>query len=252
MRNAIQWIRSLIFIAQMYVMLPLIGFGFIPLALINREYSYWIIRLYCNWVRWTASWMVGLRSEIRGEVPQGTVLVAAKHQSFFDILLLAGTVPRMKFIMKSELRWAPVINLYGKWTRSIPVNRGKRGAAVRQMVAAVKAGADDGSQLIIFPQGTRAAVGSRGKYKIGTGVLYKETGLKVVPAATNVGVFWKRHGIMRHPGLAVLEFLPPIEPGLELGDFMAEMEDVIETASDALLVEAGVPEEIVNGVSTND
>lgn len=248
MKNAIQWLRSLVFIGQMYVMLPVIGFGLIPLALINRKYAYFIIRAYCNWVRWTASWMVGLRSEIRGEIPTGTVIVASKHQSFFDILLISSAVPKLKFIMKDELRWAPVINLYAHWTNSIPVKRGKRGAAIKQMIAAVLKGADDQSQLIIFPQGTRAAVGTRGPYKIGVGVIYTETGLPVIPAATNVGVFWKRHGIMRKPGLAVLEFLPLIDPGLPIDDFMTTLADQIETASDALLVEAGIPPEKINAV----
>lgn len=249
MKDAFQWLRSLLFITQMYIMLPLIGFGLLPLALINRKNAYWIIRLYCNWVRWTASWMVGLRSEIRGEVPEGACIVASKHQSFFDILLISSAVPRLKFIMKSELRWAPVINLYAHWTRTIPVNRGKRGAAIKQMVAAVKAGADEPSQLIIFPQGTRAAIGVKKPYKIGTGVLYKETGLPVVPAATNVGAFWPRHGIMRKPGVAVLEFLEPIEPGLDLDVFMARMEEAVETASDKLAIEAGVNLEEIREVS---
>ncbi len=249
MKNALQWLRSLLFIIQMYIALPVIGFGLIPLALFNRQYSYWIIRLYCTWIRWTAAWMVGLRSEIRGEVPQDACIIASKHQSFFDILLLSSVVPRIKFIMKSELRWAPVINLYAYWTRTIAVNRGKRGAAIKQMVAAVKAGADEPSQLIIFPQGTRAAIGVQKPYKIGTGVLYKETSLPVVPAATNVGAFWPRHGIMRKPGLAVLEFLPPIEPGLEIEAFMTEMETAIETASDKLAVEAGINLEEIRGIS---
>lgn len=249
MKNAVQWLRSLAFITQMYVMLPVVGFGLMPLALINRKYSYEIIRLYCNWVRWTASWMVGLRSEIRGEVPQGACIVASKHQSFFDILLISSAVPRIKFIMKSELRWAPVINLYAYWTRTIPVNRGKRGAAIKQMVAAVKAGAGEPSQLIIFPQGTRAAIGVKKPYKIGIGVLYKETGLPVVPAATNVGAFWPRHGIMRKPGLAVLEFLPPIAPGKDMDSFMQELEQVIESASDRLAVEAGIDLEAIRAVS---
>ncbi len=240
MKNALQWPRSLLFIAQMYLMMPIMGFGLLPLALINRNNAYWIIRLYCNWVRWTASWMVGLRSEIRGEVPQEACIIAAKHQSFFDILLLAAVVPRIRFVMKSELRWAPILNMYAYWTRTIPVNRGKRGAAIKQMVAAVRQGADTPSQLIIFPQGTRAPVGMKKPYKIGTGVLYKETGQKVIPAATNVGVFWPRHGILRKPGLAVLEFLDPIEPGLPMEEFMARMEETIESASDRLATEAGV------------
>jgi 1-acyl-sn-glycerol-3-phosphate acyltransferase len=52
-------------------------------------------------------------------------------------------------------------------------------------------------------------------------------------------VFWKRHGIMRHPGLAVVEFLPAIEPGLATDAFMSQLEDVIETRSNALMQVAG-------------
>ncbi len=121
----------------------------------------------------------------------------------------------------------------------MPVDRGKRGTAIKQMVADVKAGSAQPGQLIIFPQGTRVAAGATLPYKIGTGVLYKETGQTVVPAATNVGVFWKRHGIMRHPGTAVVEFLPAIEPGLEMDAFMATLEERIESRSNALMREAG-------------
>lgn len=239
MKNAVQWVRSLLFIIQMYVVLAVIGFGMVPMVWLNKKYAFVAIHAYCNWVRWTASWMVGLKSEIRGEVPQGEVLVAAKHQSFFDILLLASVLPRLKFIYKKQLKWAPVIGIYAKYTNSVPVDRGKRGAAIKKMVAEVRDGRVEPGQLVIFPQGTRVAAGAKKPYKVGTGVLYKETGQPVVPAATNVGVFWKRHGIMRYPGLAVLEFLPAIEPGKEIGEFMERVEADIETTSDRLMQEAG-------------
>ena len=61
-----------------------------------------------------------------------------------------------------------------------------------------------------------------------------------MPAATNVGVFWPRHGIYRKPGLAVVEFLPAIEQGLSTDDFMAELEAVVENNSDRLMVDAGL------------
>lgn len=240
MRYAIQWLRSLAFITQMYLVLPIVGFGFVPLIWINRKYAFVAIHSYCNWVRWTASWMVGLRSEIRGNVPTGEVIVAAKHQSFFDILLIASALDSPKYIMKKQLVWAPVIGIYAKYTNSIPVDRGKRGQAIKKMVADVHSGNVKPGQLVIFPQGTRVAAGAKKPYKIGTGVLYRETGQAVVPASTNVGVFWKRHGIMRYPGLAVVEFHDPIEPGLKLSAFMETLEDVVETGSDALAAEAGL------------
>ena len=88
-------------------------------------------------------------------------------------------------------------------------------------------------------EGTRVAPGVSKPYKVGTAVLYKETGQTCIPAATNVGVFWPRTGIYRKPGVAVVEFLPPIEQGLSQQDFMTQLEDVVETASDRLLEEAG-------------
>jgi 1-acyl-sn-glycerol-3-phosphate acyltransferase len=70
-------------------------------------------------------------------------------------------------------------------------------------------------------------------------LLYEQTGQPCVPAATNVGVFWPRTGIYRKPGLAVVEFLPEIAPGLDKDSFTARLEEVVETASNRLMAEAG-------------
>ena len=57
--------------------------------------------------------------------------------------------------------------------------------------------------------------------------------------ACNVGLFWPRRGIMRRPGRAIVEFLPRIPAGKPVDAFMAELEHLIETRSDALMTEAG-------------
>ncbi len=75
--------------------------------------------------------------------------------------------------------------------------------------------------------------------KVGTGVLYKELGQDCVPVAANVGVFWPKRGIYRHPGVAVIEFLPRIPAGLELPVFMKVLEDAVEKRSNELMREAG-------------
>ncbi|MGK2873958.1 MAG: lysophospholipid acyltransferase family protein, partial [Alphaproteobacteria bacterium] len=58
-----------------------------------------------------------------------------------------------------------------------------------------------------------------------------------VPAALNSGLFWPRRKFLRPPGTIVLEFLPPIAPGLNRRDFMATVEERIETATGKLLAE---------------
>lgn len=239
MRYAIQWIRSLLFIVQMYAMMALMAVFFVPWAAFDRRGAYAAVRTYCRWVRWSAAWMVGLRSEIRGTVPHEEVLIAAKHQSFFDIILIVSAVPRPKFIMKKSLVWAPILGWFALRIGCVPVDRGRRAEAMRQMIADVHSGRQLAGQLIIYPQGTRVAPGAVLPYKIGTAVLYEETGQAVVPAATNVGVFWPRRGIYRKPGLAVVEFLEPLAPGKPRRQFMACLEERIETVSDRLMKEAG-------------
>ncbi|MEM8555296.1 MAG: lysophospholipid acyltransferase family protein [Pseudomonadota bacterium] len=239
MKHLWQWCRSILFVGQMYLAMPILAVFFTPWALVNRHGAFAGIHTYCRYVRWSAAWMVGLRSEVRGAVPTGEVLLASKHQSFFDIIILCSVLPRPKFIMKKQLIKAPILGWYALRIGCVPVDRGKRGAAVTQMLEDVKSGASEPGQLIIYPQGTRVAPGAHLPYKVGAGALYNQLGQTCVPAATNVGVFWPRTGIYRKPGLAVVEFLKPIPPGRDLDPFMAELETTVETASNALMAEAG-------------
>ncbi|PQO21940.1 1-acyl-sn-glycerol-3-phosphate acyltransferase [Rhodobacteraceae bacterium WD3A24] len=239
MRKTLRWLRSLAFIVQMYAMMGLMAIFFTPWAVFDRNGAFIGIHTWCRWVRWTARWMVGLDSQVRGEVPSGEVLIAAKHQSFFDIIMLVSVLPRPKFIMKKELRWAPILGWYAMRIGCVPVDRGKRGQAIAQMIDDVAKGRQEPGQLIIYPQGTRVAPGAERAYKVGTGVLYDQLGQTCVPVACNVGVFWPRHGIRREPGCAVVEFLPAIPPGRALKPFLRELEQRIETGSNALMEEAG-------------
>ena len=76
-------------------------------------------------------------------------------------------------------------------------------------------------------------------YKKGTAALYEQMRQPCVPVATNAGYFWPRRGLYRRPGVAVVEFLTPIAPGMERAAFMATLEKTVEAHSDALLAEAG-------------
>jgi 1-acyl-sn-glycerol-3-phosphate acyltransferase len=239
MRYVVQWVRSLLFVCQMYVMLGVIGIGFLPWAVLSPRGALAGCKSYCRWVCWTAGWMVGLKTEVRGTPPSGAVLVAAKHQSFLDILMIFGSLPSGKFIMKRELLWAPVVGQYGLRIGCVPVDRGKRGAAIKKMVADVARGLARPGQLIIFAQGTRVAPGDVRPYKVGTAVLYEQLGQTCHPVATNVGVFWPKRGIYRKPGVAVIEYLPVIAPGLDKDVFLARLEEEVETASNRLMREAG-------------
>lgn len=238
MAYAIQWLRSLLFNIQMYLMMPIWGLAFFPWALVDQRGAFACCKSYSRYVRWTASWMIGLKVEIRGTPPVENALVAAKHQSFLDVMMIFTELPRGKFIMKKLLKYSPIVGQYAVRLNCVMVDRGKRAAAIQQMIADVKAGHGDG-QLIIYPQGTRIAPGVKAPYKIGTAVLYDQLQQPCYPVATNVGVFWPKRGVYRKQGTAVFEFLDPIAPGLSKDAFLQKLEEVIETRSNALNAEAG-------------
>lgn len=238
--NLLQWIRSILFSTQATVMLAVIGLLYAPWAVFSKRGAYAGCRAYARWAMWSARWIIGLRCEVRGTPPAIEALVAAKHQSFLDILMIFNILPMPKFIMKSQLRYAPFIGQYVMKMQFVFVNRGRRGAAITKMLKDVKAGLRDPGQLVIYPQGTRSAPGQNMPYKVGAALLYEQLGQPCYPVATNAGVFWPRRGLYRRPGVAVVEFLEPIPPGLERAGFMRELESRIETASDALLEETGL------------
>ena len=240
MKYALQWIRSLVFTAQMYLVLFILAVGFAPLALVWKGASFYWMKRFCHWSRFTARHIIGLETEIRGEVPTGAVLIGAKHQSFLDSITLLSALDAPRFIMKKELTWIPILGWHGINMGCIPVDRGKRGKAISKLMADVKAGQAKPGQLIIYPQGTRVAPGVNLPYKMGTALLYSQLGQDCIPVATNVGVFWPRSGVYRKPGIAVIEFLPAIKPGLSNAAFMAELETRVEAASTRLMIEAGV------------
>ena len=60
-----------------------------------------------------------------------------------------------------------------------------------------------------------------------------------MPVALNSGLYWGRRSFVKRPGNIVIEFLPPILPGLDKKRFLAELEDRIETATARLI--AGAP-----------
>ncbi len=239
MPKPIQWILSLIFIAQMYLAMLVAALVFAIPALISRDLAVAAVHAYARYVMWSARVLVGLKTEIRGPIPQGGVLVAAKHQSFYDILVLCAVLPRPRFIMKRELIYAPFLGQYALRIGCVPVDRGARGKAVGRMKADVAKGADFPGQLVIYPQGTRVPPGEKRPYKVGAGLLYTQLGQTCHLMATNIGHFWPKRGILRHRGTAVVEFLdPPVAPGLGLAEFLRGIEARIEAASDRLGAEA--------------
>ena len=231
-------IRSLVFDSLFYITMAVMGIALAPVAMTSRRATTAIIRFYVRLMLATLRVVCNLRTETRGPTPEGDVVIAAKHQSFLDILIIVRALESPRFVMKTELRSAPILGWYAKCLGCIPIDRSAGAAAMEELLDRVQADQHSLGQLVIYPQGTRVAPGSRRPYKSGVAAVCMQTGLPCVPAATNAGVFWGRNSWLRRPGIAVVEFLPPIPDGLAQPEILAEIETRVEAASGRLLAEA--------------
>jgi 1-acyl-sn-glycerol-3-phosphate acyltransferase len=237
-------LRSLLFNAAFYLSLCLqllyaVTTLVMPRMAIVRVAQFWGVSSV-----WLMRVIVGTRAEFRGveRIPPGGILVAAKHQSFWETFALLRFFDQPTYILKRELTWIPVFGWLLLKAGMIPVDRGAGGAAIagmnRRAIRAVRMG----RQILIFPEGTRRAPGAEPAYKTGVAHLYKTLEVPCLPVALNSGVFWPRRRFLRRPGTIVVEFLDPIPPGLERGEFLEVLTERIETASRRLLDEAEIAE----------
>ena len=124
---------------------------------------------------------------------------------------------------------------YSTPSTMIGVDRSGGTRALKAMVARALTQISKGRSVVIFPEGTRSAVGARLPYQPGVAALARALSVPVVPVAVNSGAFWPRRGFIKRPGTIVLEFLPPIDSSLPRKDFMRMVETNIEAAVEKLV-----------------
>lgn len=230
-------VRSLIFILWLYLSMVLFAVGLSPALLMPHRVAVGVIKLWSKFVLFGLRWIAGVKVEVRGleHRPTGPALIAAKHQGMLDVIAPFAFLDDACFVMKKELMPLPFFGWFAWKTKMIAVDRSAHSKALKDMVRQARARHAEGRQILIFPEGTRGEIGAAPDYKPGIAALYRDLDSPCWPLATNSGVHWPAHGFKRYPGTIVFEFLPPIPAGLKRAEFMAELENRIETASTALL-----------------
>ncbi|WP_158045966.1 lysophospholipid acyltransferase family protein [Skermanella pratensis] len=236
--------RSLLFNIAFFTWTTVCCFGLLWMLLLPRRQMVHVVEWYLRTIYFLERTILGLDYEVRGleNVPRnGSYILAAKHQSAWETMKLHLLIDDPAIILKRELLFLPIWGWYAAKARMIAVDRSARGRAIASMVEGAARIKSEGRPIVIFPQGTRTAVGRYLPYRVGVAVLYKDLDLPIVPMALNSGVYWGRRSFRKHSGRVVVEFLPPIEPGLSREAALAELESRLETATDRLVMEAGGP-----------
>src|SRR5262249_39497016 len=131
-----------------------------------------------------------------------------------------------------------VFGWYLKGAGQLGIDRAKGVQALIDLAREARGAIAQGRQLIIFPEGTRKAVGDAPDYKPGVAFVYAETKAVCIPVALNTGLFWPRRGLVIRPGKVTIAFLEPIAPGYDKKTFMQLLQNRIEAATADLVSEA--------------
>ncbi len=234
-------IRSLAFNAYFYLgtlLVAIIGIVLVPVptpALLRGLLFHW-----ARAVVWGMRWIGGMKIEFRGleHLPaSGPALLANKHHSESDGILLAARIRGIAFVAMQELFRYPLIGAILYRLQMIRVDTCGGGRERENLAQFAKRACETGRHIAIYPEGNLMAPGERERYRSGIYYLYRDLGLPVTPVATSVGLLWNRRDWRKKTGLAAIEFLPAIETGLDKDSFMRRLEETIEIASDRLIAE---------------
>lgn len=228
--------RSLLFSILLILWVLFLAALCLPTLFFPRDWAYQYSVLWARGTLWLLKVICGLRFEVRGQqyIGKTPVIYALKHQSAWETIAMLVIVPPFAGVLKKQLTYIPIYGWYMFKVGMIPIDRSGGANTLRTMVQAARRLLQRGRSLMIMPEGTRVAPGERGHYQTGVAALYKQLDVPVVPVALNSGLYWGRRALRKNPGTVIIEFLPPIAPGMKRADFMAKLEHDIETTSDAL------------------
>jgi 1-acyl-sn-glycerol-3-phosphate acyltransferase len=236
----VSWARAVAFNFALVAWTLIAGSAGLPLLLAPRKVVMGFGRFWSQGVVMLLRAIVGLDHRIIGldRVPAGGCVVAMKHQSAWDAIVMPLALGDPAPIVKRELLLLPIYGWYMARAGAIAIDRKAGAAALRRMLAEARQAAAEGRPIVIFPQGRRVAPGTSLPYRPGVFALYQALSLPLVPAAVNSGLFWGRRSFLKRRGRVTLEFLEPIPPGWPRPRLMAELEQRIEAATAALEAEA--------------
>lgn len=222
-------LRSLAFAVFFYALTTGIVLVGLPVALFSRRGISHVARAWGRMYLVLARAIVGVRMKVEGTLPDGPVLVAAKHESAYETLALLALLEEPIIVLKRELAAIPLFGTLIRRHGIIPVDRAASATALRSMLHAADDAKAQHRAVLIFPEGTRVPRGQAPKLQAGFAGLYARLAMPVVPVATNAGIVWPR-GLIKHSGVVTLRFGDPIPATLS----RKEIEGVVHTAINAL------------------
>lgn len=175
--------------------------------------------------------VIGSQPRFEGleNLPQEPYVAVSNHQSEWETLCLMRLLRPATVVLKQSLLSIPFFGWGLRATRPIPIDRSNPREALRQINRIGCERLRQGSNVLIFPEGTRVPPGEVGTYKRAAARLAIDAGSPLVPIVHNAGDCWQRGGIF-HPGIIRVRVGAPIDPrGRSADELMLEVEQWTRT-----------------------
>lgn len=215
-------IRSAAFSIYLVVTVVVMGILCMPVMLLGRNATRATVKLWTRLALFGLHQIAGVSYSVDGaeNMPQGGALIAANHQSMWETIALYALARRPVMIFKKELKNIPIYGWWAARAGNIAVDRKGGAKALRAMTRAVKARAEAGEQVIIFPEGTRTPPGETKELQPGVAGIYSAMETSCTPVAHDSGRFWRHPGGEKIPGAITMRILPAIPAGLDRREFL--------------------------------
>ena len=180
----------------------------------------------------------GVRAQVSGLdlLEQGrSYVVAANHQSIYDIPILFASLPlQLRVVAKESLGRFPFLGWHLQRTGHLLVDRRNPGAGI---VAKMRRLVSEAHSLIVFPEGTRSIDGTVGRFKKGTFLVAVDSQLPVVPVSIARSRYIMKKGeITVTPGTVRLTIHPPLATAgvtrRQIGAFAERTREIVRAAVD--------------------
>lgn len=208
-----QLLRSLLFTTLLFATTLLYAIVVLLLGWLPGHKLYGVARAWARTQMWTLEKLCGLTYTIEGweNIPAGAHVSMWKHSSAWETIAQAGIFPPQSWVLKRELMWIPVVGWAVRCLKPIAINRKAGAAAVGQVIEQGTQRLAEGLWVLIFPEGTRVAVGETRRYGVSGALLASRAGCKIVPVVHNAGYYWPRRGWVKKPGVVRVVIGPPVE-----------------------------------------
>ncbi len=220
------FLRSSVFNIIFYGSIIFFGILFTPL-LLSKNVTNWITSIWAKINIFILKCILNVKIEFIDEekLPSGGALIAANHESAFDTIYFLTKFKNPIYILKQQLLYIPIYGWYVMRLGHIAINRRGNIKTLNIMTKKVLGKIKEGSNIIIFPEGTRTKPNKIGKLKSGIYFIQKKIKFPVYPIIINSGHVWGKNSYVKYSGKIILKVLDPIPFGLERKEFMFKLKD---------------------------